>query len=179
MGNAGSRRASHARNIPPARSPCDEPLEDDDEVTICRDITLPQSRCSVIYITLGTYIFKQINHRSRTMGVVGTASPARWRYPDSHGRRNAAAASFHGGGLATHRVPTARTLSPVIKARLYFGHAASDKGMPAEPSKSLTGPSKPGEASTKVKSTKAPFIAGPSPTVRSITSPRPSGRLKS
>ena len=44
----------------------------------------------------------------------------------------AAAASFHGGGLYTDRPDSPHLLLPKIKARLYFGHAIEDRGMPPE-----------------------------------------------
>jgi carboxymethylenebutenolidase len=43
-----------------------------------------------------------------------------------------AAASFHGGGLATDAPTSPHLLLPRIKARLYFGHATEDRGMPPE-----------------------------------------------
>ena len=53
--------------------------------------------------------------------------------------RVAAAASFHGGGLATDAPNSPHLiLGPLIKARLYFGHAVNDKGMPAEAIERLT-----------------------------------------
>jgi len=44
----------------------------------------------------------------------------------------AAAASFHGGGLYTDRPDSPHLLLPKITARLYFGHAIEDRGMPVE-----------------------------------------------
>jgi carboxymethylenebutenolidase len=44
----------------------------------------------------------------------------------------AAAASFHGGWLATESPDSPHLLLPRIKARLYFGHADQDSMMPAE-----------------------------------------------
>jgi carboxymethylenebutenolidase len=44
----------------------------------------------------------------------------------------AAAASFHGGWLATDKPDSPHLLLPRIKARLYFGHADKDSIMPAE-----------------------------------------------
>lgn len=44
----------------------------------------------------------------------------------------AAAASFHGGWLATDSADSPHLLLPGIKARLYFGHADQDSMMPAE-----------------------------------------------
>ncbi|PYQ63443.1 MAG: dienelactone hydrolase [Acidobacteria bacterium] len=43
-----------------------------------------------------------------------------------------AAASFHGGGLATDAPTSPHLLLPRIQARLYFGHAVEDRGMPPE-----------------------------------------------
>lgn len=45
----------------------------------------------------------------------------------------AAAASFHGGGLATEAPDSPHlALNSSVKARLYFGHASNDRSMPAE-----------------------------------------------
>jgi carboxymethylenebutenolidase len=46
--------------------------------------------------------------------------------------RIAAAASFHGGGLYTETPQSPHHVLPRVKARLYFGHAANDRAMPAE-----------------------------------------------
>lgn len=46
--------------------------------------------------------------------------------------RIAAAASFHGGWLATDSSDSPHLLLPKIKARLYFGHADQDSMMPAD-----------------------------------------------
>lgn len=43
-----------------------------------------------------------------------------------------AAASFHGGGLATEAGDSPHRLLPRVKARLYFGHAVEDRSMPKE-----------------------------------------------
>lgn len=47
-------------------------------------------------------------------------------------QRVGAVASFHGGGLCTDASASPHLLLPRIKARLYFGHAANDRSMPAE-----------------------------------------------
>ena len=44
--------------------------------------------------------------------------------------RIAAAASFHGGWLATDKPDSPHLLLPQVKARLYFGHADNDELMP-------------------------------------------------
>jgi carboxymethylenebutenolidase len=46
--------------------------------------------------------------------------------------RIAAAASFHGGGLVTDTDQSPHLVLPRVKARLYFGHAVNDKGMPTD-----------------------------------------------
>jgi carboxymethylenebutenolidase len=46
--------------------------------------------------------------------------------------RIAAAASFHGGQLYTETPQSPHLVLPRIKARLYFGHAASDRSMPQD-----------------------------------------------
>ena len=44
----------------------------------------------------------------------------------------AAAASFHGGRLYTDTPASPHLALPRVKARLYFGHAIEDRGMPAD-----------------------------------------------
>ena len=46
--------------------------------------------------------------------------------------RIVAAASFHGGGLFTDTLNSPHLVLPRVKARLYFGHATNDQGMPNE-----------------------------------------------
>jgi carboxymethylenebutenolidase len=48
------------------------------------------------------------------------------------GSKIGAAASFHGGGLWKDDPASAHHLLPRVTARLYFGHARDDRGMPAE-----------------------------------------------
>jgi carboxymethylenebutenolidase len=49
-------------------------------------------------------------------------------FPD----RVAAAASFHGGNLATEAPDSPHLLADRIQAELYFGHADQDRSMPAD-----------------------------------------------
>ena len=51
----------------------------------------------------------------------------------------AAAASFHGGGLATDRPDSPHLSLSGVKAHLYFGHATNDRSMPAEAIEKLDG----------------------------------------
>jgi carboxymethylenebutenolidase len=68
------------------------------------------------------------------MGVVGYcfAGSVALRAAAARPDKIAAAASFHGGGLATDASTSPHLLLPRIKARLYFGHAVEDRGMPPE-----------------------------------------------
>ncbi len=66
------------------------------------------------------------------MGVVGFcfAGGVAMRIAAARPDRIAAAASFHGGGLVTDAPTSPHLLLPRIQARLYFGHATQDRGMP-------------------------------------------------
>jgi carboxymethylenebutenolidase len=68
------------------------------------------------------------------MGVVGYcfAGSVALRTAAARPDKVSAAASFHGGGLATDAPTSPHRLLPRIKARLYFGHAVEDRGMPRE-----------------------------------------------
>jgi carboxymethylenebutenolidase len=68
------------------------------------------------------------------MGVVGYcfAGGVALRTAAARPDRVLAAASFHGGGLCTDAPTSPHLLLPRIKARLYFGHAIEDRGMPPE-----------------------------------------------
>ena len=68
------------------------------------------------------------------MGVVGycaTGSVA-MRFAAARADKIGAAASFHGARLVTDAPTSPHLLLPRIKARLYFGHAVEDRGMPKE-----------------------------------------------
>jgi len=68
------------------------------------------------------------------IGVTGLcfAGAAALRIAAAVPERVAAVASFHGGGLFTEAPDSPHLLLPRIRARLYFGHAVEDRGMPAE-----------------------------------------------
>jgi carboxymethylenebutenolidase len=73
--------------------------------------------------------------KSGPMGVVGYCFSGKMALHTAVSRpdRIAAAASFHAGGLATDAPNSPHlALGPSVTARLYFGHAIDDKGMPAE-----------------------------------------------
>jgi carboxymethylenebutenolidase len=76
-------------------------------------------------------------HGSVTPGGIGAvgycfAGSVAMRAAAARPDRVAAAASFHGGGLATDAPTSPHLLLPRITARLYFGHAVEDRGMPPE-----------------------------------------------
>jgi carboxymethylenebutenolidase len=80
------------------------------------------------------FLAKQPSVKPGKMGVVGycftgaMAMRAAAVRPDLVG----AAASFHGGGLASDQPTSPHLLLPQIRARLYFGHAIEDRSMTTE-----------------------------------------------
>jgi len=68
------------------------------------------------------------------MGVVGFCFTGQFalRIAAARPDRIGAAASFHGGGLFKDGPASPHLALPRVKARLYFGHARDDRGMPAE-----------------------------------------------
>lgn len=68
------------------------------------------------------------------MGVVGFCFAGQFalRVAAARPDRIGAAASFHGAGLVTDTDRSPHLLLAQVKARLYFGHAATDPGMSAE-----------------------------------------------
>ena len=68
------------------------------------------------------------------MGVVGFCFAGKFalRVAVAKPDRIGAAASFHGGGLVTDTDQSPHLVLPHVKARLYFGHAENDQGMPAD-----------------------------------------------
>jgi carboxymethylenebutenolidase len=71
---------------------------------------------------------------SGPMGVIGFCFAGKFALSVAAARpdRIAAAASFHGGGLFTDTLTSPHLVLPRVKARLYFGHATNDPGMPTE-----------------------------------------------
>jgi carboxymethylenebutenolidase len=69
-----------------------------------------------------------------SMGAVGYCATGGMalRIAAARPDRIAAAASFHGGGLFTGAPTSPHLALPRVKARLYFGHAIQDRGMPEE-----------------------------------------------
>ncbi len=81
------------------------------------------------------FLARQAPVKPGPMGVVGYCFTGKMALYTALSRpdRVAAAASFHGGGLATDAPNSPHLIfGPLIKARLYFGHAVNDKGMAAE-----------------------------------------------
>ena len=76
------------------------------------------------------HIDAQPNVRRGRIGVTGYCMGARLSlYAAGHfGDRIAAAASYHGGGLATDAPDSPHTLAPRIKARVYVAGAIEDRG---------------------------------------------------
>lgn len=68
------------------------------------------------------------------MGVVGYCFTGGFalRVAAARPDRIVAAASFHGGNLATDTAASPRHLLPHVRARLYFGHAVEDRSMPPD-----------------------------------------------
>jgi carboxymethylenebutenolidase len=75
------------------------------------------------------------------VGVVGFCFAGQFalRVAAARPDRIGAAASFHGGGLFTDSDQSPHLALPRVKARLYFGHASNDRGMPADAIAKLEG----------------------------------------
>ncbi|MGN6514623.1 MAG: dienelactone hydrolase family protein [Rhizomicrobium sp.] len=86
---------------------------------------------SAVYLD---FLARQPHVRPGKMGVAGycftgaMAMRAAAVRPD----QVAAAASFHGGGLASDQLTSPHLFLPRIEARLYFGHAVEDRSMTPE-----------------------------------------------
>jgi carboxymethylenebutenolidase len=80
------------------------------------------------------FLARQTVVRAGGMGVVGYCFSGSMALRTAAARpdRIAAAASFHGGGLATDAPTSPHTVLPRVKARLYFAHADADRSMPPE-----------------------------------------------
>jgi carboxymethylenebutenolidase len=80
------------------------------------------------------FLSAQESVSSGPMGVVGFCFAGQFalRVAAARPDRIAAAASFHGGNLATDTDQSPHLVLPKVKARLYFGHAGNDRSMPAE-----------------------------------------------
>jgi carboxymethylenebutenolidase len=77
------------------------------------------------------FLLRQDGVRGEKAGIVGYCFTGAMavRTAAAAPERIAAAASFHGGWLATDKPDSPHTLLPKIKARLYFGHAVEDQSM--------------------------------------------------
>jgi carboxymethylenebutenolidase len=80
------------------------------------------------------FLSAQASVSSGPMGVVGFCFAGQFalRTAASRPDRIVAAASFHGGNLATDTESSPHLVLPRVRARLYFGHATSDGSMPVE-----------------------------------------------
>jgi len=80
------------------------------------------------------FLLAQTHVKDGKVGVVGHCYTGQMavRMAAAMPDRIAAAASFHGGWLATDKPDSPHLLLPHVKARLYFGHADNDALMPKE-----------------------------------------------
>jgi carboxymethylenebutenolidase len=83
---------------------------------------------SAVYLD---FLARQPHVKAGKMGVVGYCFTGAMAMRAAAVRPDvvAAAASFHGGGLASDQPTSPHLLLPQIKARLYLGHAVEDKSM--------------------------------------------------
>jgi carboxymethylenebutenolidase len=114
------------------------PVDFDDQQTLDRmkDIRTPLNRGAILsdgsaYID---FISSRPEVRKGKVGVVGFCLSGLWSLVLAAHRPNevGAAASFHGGGLATEAADSPHLELPKVKANLYFGHAQNDRSMPVE-----------------------------------------------
>ena len=114
------------------------PMKMDDEMTMrrlgeLRD-SLPPAAVEADGKAYIDFLASQESVTGGAMGAVGycfTGAMA-LRFAASQPDKIAAAASFHGGRLYTDEPASPHRLLPRVKARLYFGHAVEDRGMPKE-----------------------------------------------
>ena len=80
------------------------------------------------------FLAKQPHVKPGKMGVVGYCFTGAMAMRTAAARPDlvGAAASFHGGGLASDQPTSPHLLLPQIRARLYFGHAIEDRTMTPE-----------------------------------------------
>jgi carboxymethylenebutenolidase len=81
------------------------------------------------------FLSRQDSVKAGAMGVVGYCFTGKMALFTALSRPDkiVAAASFHAASLATNAPNSPHlSLTPNLKARLYFGHAVNDRGMPAE-----------------------------------------------
>jgi carboxymethylenebutenolidase len=80
------------------------------------------------------FLLSQNCTRPGIIGVVGHCFSGKMAMFAAAARADkvAVAASFHGGGLYTDATTSPHLALPRIKARLYFGHATSDRSMPEQ-----------------------------------------------
>jgi carboxymethylenebutenolidase len=80
------------------------------------------------------FLAQQESVKPGPMGVVGYCFTGKMAIYTAMSRPDkiAAAASFHAAGLVTEAPNSPHLALPLITARLYFGHAVDDKGMPVE-----------------------------------------------
>lgn len=81
-----------------------------------------------------SYIDWLAQHATGAVGVAGYCFTGKMalRAAAAAGKRIAAAASFHGGGLITGAPDSPHLVLPRVTARLYFGHATNDPGISAD-----------------------------------------------
>ena len=80
------------------------------------------------------FLSAQPGVRKGPMGIAGFCFSGQFalRVAAARPDRIGVAASFHGGGLFKDDATSPHLELPRVKARLYFGHAHEDRGMPAE-----------------------------------------------
>jgi carboxymethylenebutenolidase len=124
------------RTTRPPAFPADADFTSEGTMRRFRELTTPLTPAAMVNDGLAylDFLSAQPSVRRGVMGVVGFCFSGQFALRLAAARPDtvAAAASFHGGMLVTDSDLSPHLVLPLVKARLYFGHAVNDRSMSRE-----------------------------------------------